>query len=67
MDEYQYQCMVRWLLKKRLEDRDGAHKFLYGDGKKIRGWNNLHPNSPLEKDSIWQWNLGNRGEYGDWR
>ena len=70
MDEYQHQCLVRWLIRKRVEDKDAAHRFLYGyteGGKHKNGWNELHPESTLERDSRGQWELGNRGKDGDWR
>lgn len=69
-DEYRHQCLVRWLLRKRVEDKDAAHRWLHGymkNGKHQKGWNDLHPESTLERDSIDQWNLGNRGHDGDWR
>ena len=69
-DEHRHQCLVRWLLRKRVEDKDAAHRFLYGymEGSKHRmGWNELHPESTLERDARDQWELGNRGEDGDWR
>lgn len=50
----------------RAQDRDAAHKFLYGD-KKSFGWNAKHPESTLEKDVRDQWAKGNRGEYGVWK
>jgi len=53
-----------------MEDKDAAYRFLHGYMKGSRhqnGWNDLHPESTLERDSIDQWNLGNKGEDGDWR
>jgi hypothetical protein len=69
-DEYRHQCLVRWIIRKRLEDKDAAHRFLHGyheNGKHKNGWNDLHPESTLERDSIDQWNLGNRGKDGEWK
>ena len=65
-DEHRHRCLVRWLIKKRMNNRDAAHKWLYGytdeNGKFRKGWNGLHPDSILERDSIDQFNRGNRGE-----
>lgn len=69
-DEYRHQCLVRWIIRKRLEDKDAAYRFLHGyqeNGKHKNGWNDLHPESTLERDSIDQWNLGNRGKDGEWK
>lgn len=69
-EEFKHQCLVRWLLKKRLEDKDAAHRFLHGyteNGKHKKGWNELHPCSRLENDVKIEWSLGNRGKYNDWR
>ena len=64
-DEHRHRCLVRWLIKRRMENRDFAHRWLYGyteNGKFKRGWNDIHPDSILERDSIDQFNRGNRGE-----
>ena len=65
-DEHRHRCLVRWLIKKRMNNRDAAHKWLYGytdeNGKFRKGWNGLHTDSILERDSIDQFNRGNRGE-----
>jgi hypothetical protein len=70
-DEHRYRCLVRWVIKKRIEDRDGAYRWLKGYvdkyGQRIKGWNDLHPKSRLEADVRLEWSLGNRGEDGDWR
>ena len=70
-DEHRYRCLVRWVIKKRIEDRDGAYRWLNGYfdkyGKRVKGWNELHPKSRLETDVRLEWSLGNRGEDGDWR
>jgi len=66
-----HRCLVRFVLARRLKDREGAHRFLYGgtgaDGRSSAGWNKLHPTSTLERDCTTQWNLGNRGKTGDWK
>ena len=66
-----YCCLVRWVIKKRLQNRDGAHYWLRGEydhlGKWKKGWNDLHPDSSLEKDVREQWAKGNRGNEGEWK
>jgi hypothetical protein len=66
-----HHCLVRYVLAMRMKDRDAAHRFLHGgkmeNGRVSVGWNKLHPTSTLERDCIAQWNLGNRGKYGDWK
>lgn len=59
-DAFRHQCLVRWVIKKRIEDRTGAHEWM-------KLWNKNHPNSILERDVLRQWNLGNRAEGRDWR
>ena len=64
-DEHRHRCLVRWVIKRRMENRDSAHRWLHGyteNGKSKRGWNDIHPDSILERDSIDQFNRGNRGE-----
>ena len=65
-----HQSLVREIIRMRIKDRDKAHKWLNGylgaDDKWIKGWNDLHPESTLNKDIITQWNLGNRGRIGEW-
>jgi hypothetical protein len=51
---------VRHVIKKRLQNRDDAHKF-------FNGWNEKHPQSILEADVRDQWAKGNKGNYGDWK
>jgi len=55
----------------RLKDKQGAHMWLHGyvdvSGKKQKGWNELHPESTLEKDVREQWSKGNRGNTGEWK
>jgi len=65
-DQERHRCLVRYVIRMRLSDRDRAHKWLNGksDGKGgwVRGWNDMHPGSILERDVIEQWKRGNRGE-----
>ena len=70
-DEHRHRCLVRWVIKKRIEDRDAAYRWLNGyhdnTGKHHKGWNELHPNSRLERDVRDQWAKGNRGNDGEWK
>ena len=70
-DEHRHRCLVRWVIKKRLQDRDGAYQWLNGYrdqlGKYKKGWNELHPKSRLEADVREQWTKGNRGNEGEWK
>jgi hypothetical protein len=70
-EEFKYQCLVREVIRMRIADRAKAWRWLKGyfgeDGKWVKGWNDLHPESNLLKDVIDQWNKGNRGNQGDWR
>ena len=70
-DEHRHRCLVRWVLQKRLQDRDGAYRWLKGYrddmGKYHKGWNDLHPKSHLEKDVREEWTKGNRGSEGEWK
>ena len=59
-DEHRHRCLVRHVIKKRLQNRDDAHKF-------FNGWNEKHPKSILEADVRDQWAKGNKGNYGDWK
>ena len=69
--EHMYRCLVREVIKMRIKDRDGAYRWLRGysdhTGRWKKGWNELHPESNLEKDVRIEWSLGNRGEDGDWK
>ena len=71
-DEHRHRCLVRWVIRRRIHDRDAAHRWLAGyydleKLKHVNGWNDLHPSSVLERDVKDQWAKGNRGEDGDWR
>ena len=59
-DKERHQCLVRWVIRMRIKDRDHAHKWL-------QGWNEKHPSSILEKDVIDQWSKGNQGKEGEWK
>ena len=69
--EHMYRCLVREVIRMRIKDRDGAYRWLRGysdsGGKWKKGWNELHPESNLEKDVRDQWTKGNRGNEGEWK
>lgn len=56
---FRHQCEVRQVLRWRIEDRNKALAYLAKVPDKRR--------ATLEKDAREQWDLGNRGEKGDWR
>lgn len=70
-DEHRHRCLVRDVIKKRLKNRDSAHRWFNGhvdsQGKRQKGWNELHPKSRLEMDVRDQWAKGNRGKTGEWK
>ena len=55
----------------RIKDRASAYRWLNGysdnTGRRHKGWNELHPESNLEKDVRDQWSKGNRGNTGEWK
>lgn len=65
-----HQSLVREVIRMRLQDREKAHRFLNGyensDGRWVKGFMQLHPESTLEKDIHTQWRLGNRARIGEW-
>ena len=69
--EHMHRCLVRYVIKMRIEDRTGAHNWLKGcfdsAGRWKKGWSELHPESTLEEDVRQQWLLGNRGNEGEWK
>ena len=69
--EHMHRCLVREVIKMRIENRDGAYRWLRGyfddSGRWKKGWNDLHPESKLEEDVRDQWNKGNRGNTGEWK
>jgi hypothetical protein len=66
-----HRCLVRWVIKRRIQDRDAAHRWITGHtdhtGRRNKGWNELHPKSTLEQDVRDQWVKGNRGNEGEWK
>ena len=70
-DQHRHRCLVRWLIKKRIQNRNDAHIWLNGyvddRGRHQKGWNELHPKSSLEADVRDQWTKGNRGTEGEWK
>jgi hypothetical protein len=70
-DEHRHRCLVRWVIKTRIQDRDAAVRFLDGyrdiTGKTVKGWNQIHPKSNLDRDVKEQWIRGNRGNEGEWK
>ena len=70
-DEFRHRCLVRAIIKMRVQDRQKAHDWLHGgfdrNGKHNKGWNALHTGSILERDIRDQWSKGNRGEHGEWK
>lgn len=59
-DLYRHQCLVRTIIRMRIENRTKAHEFL-------KLWNKNHPGSRLEQDILDQWSKGSKGVHGDWR
>ena len=59
-DQDRHRCLVRWVIRMRIKDRDHAHRWLLG-------WNEKHRGSILERDVVAQWKKGNRGEQGEWK
>lgn len=57
--EFLYQCLVRDVIKKRIENRAKAHEFL-------NNWEASHKDSKLKQDVTYQWSKGNRGSEGEW-
>ena len=70
-DELRHRCLVRWAIKRRIQDRDAAYRWFRGyvddAGRYHKGWNELHPWSKLEQDVREQWAKGNRGTNGEWK
>jgi len=69
--KHMHRCLVREVIKMRVKDRDSAYRWLNGcydnSGRWKKGWNELHPESNLEKDVRDQWVKGNRGNEGEWK
>ena len=70
-DEHRHRCLVRHIIQMRIKDRDSAYRWFNGYSDQNRryhkGWNELHPNSCLERDVRDQWAKGNRGNKGEWK
>lgn len=60
--EHRHQCEVRYVLQLRVQDRNKAMEYLSLVREKRKEKANK-----LELDCRKQWELGNRGEKGDWR
>ena len=59
-EEYRHQCLVRYVIRWRIKNRNEALAF-------ISRWMEKRPNDLLERDIYAQWKLGNRGVHDDWR
>ena len=55
-----WQCLVREVIRMRIKDRNQAHEFL-------RMWEKNHDDYELRAVVTDQWQLGNRGEKGEWK
>lgn len=54
--EYLHQCLVRWVIRYRIENRQAAIE-----------WLNKRKDPELADQVREQWAKGNRGNWGDWR
>ena len=61
-EEYRHQCEVRYVLQLRVQDRNKAMEYLSLVREKRK-----EKAKKLEDDCRKQWELGNRGDKGDWR
>ncbi len=61
--EHRHRCEVRQVLLWRVEDRGKAMDYL----AMVRQKRGDQVADRLEKDCRIQWELGNRGKWGDWR
>jgi hypothetical protein len=59
-EEYRHQCLVRYVIRWRIKNRNEALAF-------ISRWMEKRPNDLLERDVYREWKLGNRGVHDDWR
>ncbi len=59
-EEHRHQCEVRYVLQLRVQDRNKAMEYLSLVREKRK-------ETQLEDDCRKQWELGNRGDKGDWR
>ena len=61
-EEYRHQCEVRQVLRWRVEDRNKALEYL-----KLVREKRKEKAKQLELDCKKQWELGSRGDKGEWR
>lgn len=61
-EQERHRCEVRQVLRWRVEDRNKAIEYLNLVKEKRK-----EKAKKLEDDCKYQWNLGNRGEKGDWK
>jgi len=70
-DEHRHRCLVRYIIRWRVKDRDAVYKWFNGytdeNGRYQKGWDENHKGSILRRDVIIEWKLGNRGGDNDWR
>ena len=62
--EWRHQCLVRRLIRLRLENREQTLVELNGDGKRWLGYKTKSPQ--VYEDVLQQWRRGNRGNPGEW-
>jgi len=59
-EEFRHQCLVRYVIRWRIKNRNEALGF-------ISRWMEKRPKDLLERDVYLEWKLGNRGIHKDWR
>lgn len=59
-EEYRHQCLVRYVIRLRVKNRQEAIDFL-------KAWEKKHKDTKLEEDVRKQWFRGSRGQHNDWR
>ena len=62
LEQERHRCEVRYVLQLRVQDRNKAMEYLSLVREKRK-----EKAKQLEDDCRKQWELGNRGEKGDWR
>lgn len=69
-DEHRHRCLVRYIIRWRVKDRDAVYKWFNGytdeNGRYQKGWEENHKGSILKRDVVDQWKKGNRGENNLW-
>jgi hypothetical protein len=69
-DEHRHRCLVRYIIRWRIKDRDAVYKWFNGytdeNGRYQKGWDQNHEGSILRRDVVDQWKKGNRGENNEW-